>query len=339
MKIRNKLCFFFLFFLVSCNSQEKKENTMNTDERISHITSKIKKYDYEPLYQIEIETLNNFEILINGFPVYTHNHFLPGTIRFNINAALLKSGSQNLEIKIHPGYNSQNIQNAYLTNNDSFFLKMEQTAWKNGSLEEPKLIINYGLPKYKIDNHGEPDYEKPIDYSKQNQVIKDFSFIAKIPYELKGWSESEDLSKMDKEVLMDKVSNFYYRAIDAFKVKNYDYLNTLYLNADTEWYQSEYFSKEIIKKYQSKEGRKGKSISTTKANTTLYEQKMFSLKDAKIEFDCDNKIVRLVQSLGPDKGNSAFGYEDIDQNGMKRQIFIDLFLHIPKGSKELEIIR
>jgi len=325
--------------LVSCNSQEKKENTMNTEERILHISSKIKKYDYEPLYQIEIETLNNFEILINGFPVYTHNHLLPGTIRFNINSAILKSGDQNLEIRIYPGYNSQRIQNAYLSNNDSFFLKMEQTAWKNGSLEEPKLIVNYELPKYKSDNHGEPDHEKPIDYSKQNLVIENFSFIAKVPYELEGWSESEDLSKIDREVLMNKVSNFYYAAIDAFKEKNYNYLNTLYLNADTEWYQSEYFSKEIIKKYQSKDGRKGKGISTTKANTTLYEQKIFSLKDAKIEFYCNNRVARLVQTLGPNKGNSAFGYEDIDQNGMKRQVFIDLFLHIPKGSKELEIIR
>ncbi|OOV20624.1 hypothetical protein [Flavobacterium sp. LM4] len=57
MKIINKLSFLFLFFLVNCNSQEKIENTMNTEERISHISSKIKKYDYEPLYQIEIETL------------------------------------------------------------------------------------------------------------------------------------------------------------------------------------------------------------------------------------------------------------------------------------------
>ncbi|WP_089051771.1 hypothetical protein [Flavobacterium hercynium] len=312
---------------------------MSTEERITYISSKIKKYKDEPLYQIEIETLNNFEILINGFPVYTHNHLLPGTIKLNINPALLKSGSQNLEVKLYPRYNSQNIQNEFLSNKDSFILKMEKTSWKDGSLEEPELIINYELPKYKTDNHGEPDYEKPIDYSKQNELIKNFNFTAKIPYELKGWSESEDLSKVDKEILMNKISNFYYTAIDAFKAKNYDYLNTLYLNADIEWYQSEYFSKETIRKFQSKEGRKGKSISTTKANTTLYEQKMFSQKDSKLELYCDNRVIRLVHSSGPNKGNSAFGYEDIDQNGMKREIFIDLFLHIPKGSKELEIIR
>lgn len=313
---------------------------MTTDERLSYISSKIKKYDYEPLYQIKVKTQNCYQILVNDFPVYTYFDKMGGKIGFNINSAILKSGIQTLQIKIYPSYNSQNIQNEYLTNKDFFSLEIEQTSWnKNGNLEKPKAILKYELPKYKTNNNDEPDYEKPIDYSGQNQVIKEFTFTAEVPYELKGWSESEDLSKIDKEVLMNNISNFYYTAIDAFKEKNYDYLNTLYLNADTEWYQSEYFSKEIIKKYQSKEGRKGKAISTTKDNTSLYEQKMFSLKDAKIEFDCNNRIVRLVQSVGPNKGNSAFGYEDINQNGMKRQVFIDLFLHIPKGSRELEIIR
>ena len=55
--------------LSSCSSQGKKEDIMNVEKRISFIESKIKKNNYEPLYQINVETMNCFEVLINGFPV------------------------------------------------------------------------------------------------------------------------------------------------------------------------------------------------------------------------------------------------------------------------------
>ncbi|MDR7211482.1 hypothetical protein [Flavobacterium piscis] len=319
-------------FLVACG-QEKKEDAMNIEERIKFIEKKITKYDYEPLYQINVETMNCFEILINGFPVYTHNQNIPGIVKFNINSALLKSGKQNLEIVILPSYKNDNTQNEYLSNSDSFSLEIEQTAWdKYGSLEESKKILHYELEER--DKLGEK-----IEYNNLKEYSQKILFDAKIPYELKGWNNSQDLSKIDKELLKEQVLSFYKKVIKSFEIKDYDNLNTLFLNADTEWYQSEYFSLNIIKKYQNKEGRKGKSISTIKSNSNVYELKMFLLDNYKLGFYCDNKVVRLEFAKGPNKGNSVFGYEDIDRNGLKRQIFIDMFLHIPKEKKELEIVR
>lgn len=315
--------------LISCSSQEKKENKMNTEERLSYISSKIKKYDYEPLYQIKVKTQNCYQILVNDFPVYTYFDKMGGKIGFNINSAILKSGIQTLQIKIYPSYNSQNIQNEYLTNKDFFSLEIEQTSWnKNGSLEKPKTILKYELPKYKTNNNDEPDYEKPIDYSKQNQVIQEFTFKAEVPYELKGWSKSEDLSKIDKEVLLEKVLQYYHKTIDAFENKDFDYFNTLYLKADTEWYQAQYFSENVRANYQ-------KAL----YQNSLDSLEMLPLKKYKLSYYCNNTVVALESLSGHNKGNSMFSYQYVNNSGVKVVEWNNLFLHIPKGSKGLEIIR
>ncbi|KIA94524.1 hypothetical protein OA88_22070 [Flavobacterium sp. JRM] len=319
----------FLFFLVNCNSQEKKENTMNTEQRISFIADKIKKYDYEPLYQIKVKTQNCYQILVNDFPVYTYFDKMRGKIGFSINSAILKSGIQTLKIKIYPTYNSQNIQNEYLTNKDFFSLEIEQTSWsKNGNLEKPETILKYELPKYKTNNNDEPNYEQPIDYSKQNQFIKEFTFTAKVPYELKGWSESEDLSKIDKEVLLQNVLQYYHKTIDAFRDKDFDYFNTLYLKADTEWYQSQYFSESVRTKFQ-------KALYQNSFNSL----EMLPLKNYKLSYYCNNTVIALESLSGHNKGNSMFSYQFVNNSGAKVVEWNNLFLHIPKGSKELEIIR
>ncbi|OOV20626.1 hypothetical protein [Flavobacterium sp. LM4] len=315
--------------LISCNSQEKKENKMTTEERLTYISSKIKKYDYEPLYQIKVKTQNCYQILVNDFPVYTYFDKMSGKIGFNINSAILKSGIQTLQIKIYPSYNSQNIQNEHLTNKDFFSLEIEQTSWnKNGHLEKPETILKYELPMYKMDSDDEPDYSQPIDYSQQNQLTKNFTFQAKVPYELKGWSESEDLSKIDKKVLMEKVTQYYYKTIDAFKDKDFDYFNTLYLKADTEWYQAQYFSENTRTTYQ-------KALYETNFNNL----EILPLKNYKLSYYCNNTVVALESTSGPNRGNSMFSYQHINNSGAKVIEWTNLFLHIPKGSKELEIIR
>ena len=321
---------FFLFFLESCNSQEKIENKMTTDERLSKISEKIKKYDSEPLYQIKVKTQNCYQILVNDFPVYTYFDKMSGKIGLNINSAILKSGIQTLQIKIYPSYNSQNIQNEYLTNKDFFSLEIEQTSWnKNGHLEKPETILKYELPMYKMDSDDEPDYSQPIDYSQQNQLTKNFTFQAKVPYELKGWSESEDLSKMDQEVLREKVLKFCENLINNYKDENFDYVKTKYLKADIEWYQSEYLKPDVIKKYQN----------AMNANKGKFKNTFIPLSKYKLPIHGNNKIISIERSDIENKGKSIFLYEKTDNEGNKKIIALDLYLHIPKGSKELEIIR
>ncbi|WDF58344.1 hypothetical protein PQ462_16640 [Flavobacterium sp. KACC 22758] len=316
--------------LISCNSQEKIDNAMDTEERISAITDKIKYFDYQPIYRIKIETTLNYEITINDLPIAKKNNNDVGTLWFPINYALLKSGTQELQIKIYPSYKDKYIPNLFFTPNSKFNLEIEKTAWdKNGNLEEPKIVMDYELPKYKVDNNGNSDYKQPIDYSRQNILIKDFSFIADVPYKLEGWSDSEDLSKLDQETLHEKVLRFCEDLVDRYKEEDFDYVKTKYLKADIEWYQSEYLKKDVIKKYQN----------AMNANKGKFINHFIPLSEYKMLFYGDNKIITIERSDIKNKGKSFFLHEKIDKEGNKKLVSLDLYLHIPKGSTELEIIR
>lgn len=316
--------------ITNCNSQTQDKMTQN--QRIDYLLPKVNKFSYEPLYQIEIHTLYCYKILLNGCPVYANFDKIPGTTKVNINSAILNSGEQNLEVQIFPAYNEKGLQKEFLDEQNSFSIKIERTAWNGGILEEPEQIISFELPQ-KDENGYDIKYSQLKEY---NKVIK---FNAEVPYKLEGWLNSKDLSIIDKTVLKDKILKYYNNVISAFKNKDYDLLNTLYLKADAEWYQSEYFPKDIITKFQSSKGRKGKSISTTKSEVISYEQKIFPLDDFEVKLYANNRLVRLEPKKGYGRGNSLFGYEDTDKNGFNRKTYIDLLLHLPKGSDELEIIR
>lgn len=316
--------------LVSCNSQEKKENIMTTEQRLSFIENKIKYFDYQPMYRIKIETNLNYEITVNDLPVAKKFDSNSGTLLFPINYAILKSGIQQLEIKIYPSYKDKQTPNPLFTKNPRLNFQIEKTAWdKNGNLEDPKVVLNYELPNYKLDNKGDYDNNKPIDYSRQNIIINDFSFSANVPYELKGWSESEDLSKMNQEVLREKVLNFCEDLINNYKDENFDYVKTKYLKADLEWYQSEYLKPDVINEYQN----------AMNANKGKFKNSFFPLGKYKLPIQGNNKIISIERNDIENKGKSFFLYEITDEEGDKELISLDLYLHIPKGSRELEIIR
>lgn len=316
--------------LISCNSQEKKENIMNIEERISLVANKIKYFDYQPIYRVKIETNLNYEVTINDLPIAKKFNSEAGTLWLPINYAVLKSGTQQLQIKIYPSYKDKYTPNPFFTNNPKLSFEIEKTAWdKNGNLEEPEVVMSYELPKYKADNNENLDYDQPIDYSQQNILVKDFNFVANIPYELIGWSESEDLSKMDQEILYKKVLKFCENLVYKYKEEDFDYVKTQYLKADTEWYQSEYLKPDVIKKYQN----------AMNANKGKFTNNFIPLNKYKISLYGNNKIICIERNDIENKGKSFFLHEKIDKEGNKKTVSLDLYLHIPKGSKELEIIR
>jgi len=313
--------------LISC-AQESKDKTMTTQQRIEYFSGKVQKFEREPLYQLDIQSVYNFRVLVNGNPVYSNFDKIPGTAKVNINSSILKSGKQSIEIELYPGYDNNGVQKLYLGNGENFVLKVEKTGWnKDGSLQTPEEVVEFR------------NDDQEIDYSKLAEYKTKISFNASVPYNLTGWENGEDLSKLNQKELETKVVSFYKNMASAFKEKNYDYLNTVFLNADNEWYQAEYFPKDVIAKFQSTKGRKAKSVSTTKAESDAYSQTIYSIENYVMKFYGNNRMVRLEPKEGVNRGESLLGYEDIDKSGMNRKTFIDMLLYIPKGTQSLQIIR
>lgn len=313
--------------LISC-AQESKNKTMTAEQRIEYLSKKVQKFDNEPLYQLDIQSIFNFKVMVNGVPVYSNFDKIPGMARVNINSSILKSGKQSIEVELYPGYDNNGTQKSFLENGENFILKVEKTAWnKDGSIKTPEEVLEF------------KNSDQNVDYSKLTEYKTSVSFDASVPYNMKGWEDGEDLSKLNQKDLELKVASFYKNTVSAFKEKDYDYLNTIFLNADSEWYQAEYFPKDMITKFQSTKGRKGKSVSTTRANSDKYSQNVYPIENYVMKFYANNKIVRLEPKEGFNRGESLLGYDDIDKNGMNRKTFIDMLLYIPKGTDSLQIIR
>lgn len=134
--------------------------------------------------------------------------------------------------------------------------------------------------------------------------------------------------KYDTLIIKQKAVNYYKKIIESYKNRDFDYVKTQYLKADTEWYQSEYLSLQIIRQYQT-------AMEVNKDNVKNF----FPLEDYKISYYCNNRVIALEKNEGKYKGKSMFLYENITKEGNKKIIALDLYLHIPKGKTELEIIR
>lgn len=189
MKYGIILIAFFSFFISCAQKEIKKEDVMNQDN--------IKK----AIVFFNINYLScSTEILINDIPIYKN---LNGkdkageSFSFQINEYLLKSGKQELTIRIYPASNEKDILNSSISNSSNL-----------------KVNIIYGDPKIqKI-----KDYQTAINYETNNSTIdphtpfieikKEF-YIQSLPYELKGWSESVSLVKEDKNKLESEVVQFY----------------------------------------------------------------------------------------------------------------------------------
>lgn len=322
--MRLNLLFFCLLFSTFCSSQDKKV-TMSTGQRLEYLSEKVIKFKNEPLYQIDIQSFFNFKIIINGCPVYSNYDKTPVAARININPSILKAGKQKIEIELYPGYDKDGIQKHSLENGENFILKIEKTGWdKDKSLIEPKEILVF------------KSNEQSADFSKLAEYKTSLNFEASVPYILQGWENGEDLSQLDQKDLELKVVNFYNTIASALKEKDYDYLNTQFLNADSEWYQAEYFSKDIMTKFQTVKGRKGKSVTS---GTEVSSQSIYPIENYIMKLYANNKMVRLEPKEGSHKGESLLRDTITDKNGMSRTSFIDMLLYIPKGAKALQIIR
>ncbi|PQL91513.1 hypothetical protein [Apibacter adventoris] len=324
MKKNLYIAFGFLFFLYGC-AQKKKEQTMNiltTTQRIDYLKKNIQRYNYEPLYQIETETNFSYQVLVNDFPVYTH--FGPyGSMKFNINSSIFQSGKQKLEIKVYPRYINKTDQKEFLDSKGYFKLQMTQTAWRKdgGGLEEPKTILEYELPKENKHTGW------TIDYSKLKSFTDSLSFEAEVPYTLQGWTNGEVFKKEDSLQLKAQVAAFYKDIREAFENDEENYLSTKYLEANKEWYQSEYFPDDLIQRLQDGSHVKEK-----------YKKRYFPLENYKLSIYGDGRVLCLETISGENKGNSALGYtyENENREGIR---FLDLYLYRPKGSSQFQIIR
>ena len=319
----------FLVFVFACGQEKKQsinKNTMNTkypnvdaSNFVSEITKKMKRYEKEPMYYIRVNKINCVvEILVNDYPVHDDYELSNYATPLKINYAILKSGEQKLTYRLYPI--GDLIKEEYgegdsvttLTNNTAIsisIIKMDNKGEKR--LEDEEVIMkhtSFNDTKGNFIGSGKPYYEFT------------FSFNAHVPYTNEGWSNGQDLSKLDQKLLEQKAVEFYkeYEKIHLNNDKNA--LAKVKYGDDLYGSISLYLSSNDIQKMWN-EDLEDLNVNNIKAKP---------IENYKVVFFGNGRIVfLLLKSLNPTYRGGGALIIDSDQS-----IFMPrIQLYLPEGKK------
>ncbi len=269
-----------------------------------------------------------YELYVNGVVIFTNyknvglvNHETP------INHAILQSGVQKVTVKLFPLDKMGKKEYETLTKHSRIEIDILKLDKAKPNIKEYKKV-----KEYKITNFDDSDHDvrlKDLPYYEHT-----FTFNAKVPYVLKGWSDSQDLTKMDQDQLEKEIVAFHNKFADI--IYNQDQAKWLELvkNREEEFVTSVAYN-------DIKENNIKRRINDFKQIFNSEFKKKEPLQKYKMIFGSGGKTVALKSV--EEKGVSAFSFgrnlDDLDGEKTPTRSFRYLYLHKPKGSNNLEIIK
>lgn len=221
--MRKILYTFVGFCFFACGQQ-------NSNIMIEDKIKSLKNFDYEPIYQVHVETPYSFTIFINGIPIANKNVNYLSDYLTEINSCIPNSGKQSIEISIYPRYTEVNKQNEFMENDVPFFLTIEKTNWQNGSLTKPEIVFQYQLPNQ--------------DYTALKKITHISDFTADVPYSLTDWKNGQTIDVKDSVSIKTKLLETYKTLKNNFEnQEGKKYVNNVGLGLYN-LYQSSYFSQD-----------------------------------------------------------------------------------------------
>ncbi|WP_257669587.1 hypothetical protein [Parapedobacter tibetensis] len=305
-------CFMFLTPFLACSQQNTNGiKSINIIDEIDHLEN----FGDEPTYQLRVNTGYSFTVLINGIPIgnkYVNylSHYLT-----EINSCIPNKGEQKIEIQIYPRYVDELTQNESLEHDIGFKLTIEQTAWKDGGMEEPKIIYSYSLPEG--------------DYAGQKSFIHAAIFTAAVPYELIDWRMGRTFDEQDTATLKIKVLQAYEKLISDFEnQQGEDYVNALGKGLFN-LYQSSYFDKEEALNH----------INHRISFINKKKRKLAEIANYKLEILGDGKLLSLKRIDGYNRREGVIRRHY--KKGPKEMVQVDdILFYAPQSSKsdDLQVI-
>ncbi len=302
----------------SCAQEVKKENIMKEEnvQKVANIYKEVKTYNYNPQYKLHIAKAANFsyELLINDFPVQIN--YNPGILTGSvpINKSILKKGKQKLTIKMTPPVDDEyNMGNEIDLSVAELKLSIEYGDQTVEKYKEFKKVLSYEMPR---NNNKLPYYELNLEFD-----------APEVPYEndIKGWQNSVDLSKENKEALQKEVETFYKGMIALYESKDVNGLAGKYYKSQKEIAISHYLNKQIDSQIVIDEWIKD-----------VNDSRPFIFYGYMMKFYANGKVVRLVKT---DK--YYFNYSALMREDPKTEKAVEykMYLHRPKPGAPLEVIR
>lgn len=300
---------FGLTTLYSCS-----QNKFNKKELLKNY--KIMNYEYKtdqrPSYGIEYNTTLKCELWINDVPLernYNVSHKSNAEI---INDLLLGNGKHTFTMKFFPN----------ATSKEDSLITQEDMKWTKIKLVKAEVIPNspYGETKNREEliDFKIPEITTPVPYF---EFTGEFE-VTDLPYELEGWKNSQDLSKVDREVLEKDVVAFY------------NYIRELLNNGEVEktLLEDQQKNNEVaIATYDDPNWYLGEE----NINDILaYKNSMLPIENYKMEIFGEGRLVTLIRI---DK--EFFPWDVIIRETPSSWFYSGVVIHKPQGSDSFKIIR
>ncbi|WP_298503526.1 hypothetical protein [uncultured Maribacter sp.] len=316
--------------IIGCAQKTKNKKHMKT-RPIVQLYNNPKKLDYSsmPVYHLMDPSQSGcyYEVYVNGVLV---SKLYENTTRIGnfvpLNDVILKSGKQKVTIKLFPVENNDGTPSLTLGSDVIFKLEIAMYDAKKEN-DEGVSVKTYSIPTTTGKSYNTFKYPDAPYYEET------FTFEAEVPYTLTGWSESQDLSKMDKGMLEQEVLDFYAEYDKLIQSQDEEKWVEMARNSELEYYKSVAYNnvedseiKDRIKEYSNF------------MDSELI--KSYPLDSYEMVFLAEGKVVTLRSLEFPGESAYTFG-RMIDNNGKRVETRSSryLFLHKPKSSNKLEIIR
>ncbi|WP_444666997.1 hypothetical protein [Flavobacterium columnare] len=317
--------------LINCKKQEQKimQNEKVTSNNIVQlITKNIKYYPQEKVYKLGyIANYSFFELYINDIPLDNSYSNFSSSSAFEINTRVFKSSKYKVLYKMFPvGRVNDEIfdklrDNSYL----DFTLKSYDLKNENAS---DIIYSHYKTPMNKVQISEKYSEEKFVGAGK-TYYEGSFDIEVQVPYEIHpAFEKAKDLRKIDKKELEAKLLSAYQKVWNIYQNKEYDNIAKISFDSMKDELVSKYASKEEVAEYWN-------YLLTAYKSDTFQMQ---PIKDYKLEFFADGKLVALMQNTEDYRyrGNTAL-WARVNHDGGMRPLFCNRYFYIPEGESEFKV--
>ncbi|MCD8416029.1 hypothetical protein LNI89_11785 [Tenacibaculum dicentrarchi] len=343
MKVIRLTVLVCILFSIGCKLQKKeKMNSINYKEKFINLYKKVKKKPEPPVFIYSFDFRNVYiEMYVND-KLFLKSYSYVDAIQDNhfINSYFNNKQNQKIKILMKP------LMDNYFDEQSFFRLTLisldRKTYYDEDTWGGKKNILDYTSNEFARDSTGDFARDSTgsvIGYIKEKKLDgkpyfeKEFEFEAKLPFKLPNLEEtSKDLRELDEVTLKKEVLTYLNRFINSVNNSNDEVFfweamyNKVYLDCIANYRTAE----EINELYENAE-----LVFSDKRATFL------PIKDYEMVFYDNGRLVTLesTSSDNKKKGKSVLNLE-FKQEGKKIQESnkMNFYFHIPKGSKELEVI-
>ncbi|WP_375605622.1 hypothetical protein [Flavobacterium davisii] len=316
--------------LISLTVNCKKENIImqnshiNDKNLVEEISKQIKHYPSEKVYSIDYNAnLIFFEFFINDLQIEKNfSDFSKGSA-FELNPFIFKSGKYSVKYKMYSGGIVDNQTYDVLNNNSYLDLFVRSYDLKNKQNDDV-TYLHYKTQSKKNETRKSYNEEKFVGAEKK-YYEGNFDIEIEVPYNITpDFENAQDLTKLDKKHLEQKVLEKYNQIREVYAKKNADDIAKLIYAKTILEFQTTYADKEKVAGYW----KLYKNILLSDDFT------MLPIENYKMEFFYDGRLVALIsQSKEPKLRN-----EPALAGKYKNQISsIKHYLYLPKGETEFKV--